>query len=214
MAKFRKAEVLSMMASRPVVPVFYHSDAATACSVMKACYDGGVRVFEFTNRGEQAHVVFKELVNFARRECPEMAVGAGTVVDAGTASLYIQLGADFVVSPLLNLDIARVCNRRLVPYIPGCFTPSEIGTAQELGCDICKVFPANDPAFVKNVLAPMPWSNIMATGGISPSNVGEWFAAGVMCVGMGSCLFPKDVVSNKDWGTITKICNEIFANLK
>jgi 2-dehydro-3-deoxyphosphogluconate aldolase/(4S)-4-hydroxy-2-oxoglutarate aldolase len=201
-----------MMASVPVVPVFYHSDAATACGVMKACYDGGIRLFEFTNRGEQAHIVFKEVVNFARRECPGMAVGAGTVVDAGTASLYIQLGADFVVSPLLGPDIARVCNRRLIPYIPGCYTPSEIGTAQELGCDVCKVFPAGDPAFVKNVLAPMPWSNIMATGGISPANVGEWFAAGVTCVGMGSCLFPKDAVDQKNWTKISNICAETLAN--
>lgn len=201
-----------MMSSVPVVPVFYHRDAATACGVLKACYDGGIRVFEFTNRGEQAHIVFRELVNFVRRECPEMAVGAGTVVDAGTAALYIQLGADFVVSPLLNPDVARTCNRRLIPYIPGCYTPTEIGTAQELGCDVCKVFPANDPAFVKNVLAPMPWSNIMATGGISPANVGQWLAAGTTCVGMGSCLFPKNAVENNDWKTITSICSEALTN--
>ena len=214
MAKFRKAEVLAAMEERPVVPVFYHGDTETACGVLRACYDGGIRVFEFTNRGEQAHVVFRELVNFARRECPEMALGAGTVVDAGTASLYIQMGADFVVSPLLNPDVARVCNRRLVPYIPGCYTPSEIGTAQELGCDVCKVFPASDPGFVKNLMAPMPWSNIMATGGISPANVGEWFAAGVMCVGMGSCLFPREAVGKKDWAAIAEICAEALKNSK
>ncbi len=148
-----------------------------------------------TNRGEQAHIVFKELVNFARRECPEMAVGAGTVVDAGTASLYIQLGADFIVSPLLNPDVAKVCNRRLIPYIPGCCTPSEVGTAQELGCDVCKVFPASDPVFVKNMLAPMPWSNIMATGGISPANIAQWFAAGVMC-------FALLLISNGEGGKV------------
>ncbi len=214
MAKFRKIEVLSMMASRPVVPVFYHSDFEMVCGVVKACYDGGIRVFEFTNRGEQAHVVFKDVVNFVRRECPDMVIGAGTVVDAGTASLYIQLGADFVVSPLFNAAIATVCNRRLVPYIPGCLTPTEIGAAQELGCDICKIFPATDPSLIKNILAPMPWTNIMATGGISPSNIKEWFAAGVTCVGMGSCLFPKELIASKNWSAITKTCADTLLNAK
>jgi 2-dehydro-3-deoxyphosphogluconate aldolase/(4S)-4-hydroxy-2-oxoglutarate aldolase len=137
-----------------------------------------------------------------------MAVGAGSVVDAGTAALYMQLGADFIVSPLFNGEVATVCNRRCVPYVPGCMTPTEIGAAQEAGCDVCKVFPASDPSFVKNILAPMPWTKIMATGGIAPGNVAQWFAAGVMCVGMGSCLFPKEAVEGGDWERISKICNE------
>lgn len=197
----------------PVVPVFYHKDHETTQHVLKACYDGGIRVFEFTNRGEQAHVVFEKLITFARRECPEMAVGAGTVVDAGTAALYIQLGADFIVSPLLNPDIARVCNRRLIPYVPGCYTPSEVGAAQELGCDVCKVFPAGDPSFVKNMLAPMPWSNIMATGGITPDNAAAWLRAGTMCVGMGSCLFPAEAVKEGDWAAIAEVCRQTLAKI-
>ncbi len=212
MAKFSKMDVMAAMGASPVVPVFYHADIDTACGVVQACYDGGVRVFEFTNRGEQAHEVFKELVRFVRRECPDMKIGVGTVVDGATAALYLQLGADFVVSPLFNADIARVCNRRLVPYVPGCYTPSEVGAAQEMGCDICKVFPAGDPSFVKNLLAPMPWSNIMATGGISPENVGQWIAAGVMCVGMGSCLFPKEAVAAMDKERISRICAEALGN--
>jgi len=195
-----------------MVPVFYHSDVEVAKQVILACYKGGVRAFEFTNRGDFAHEVFAECVKFAAKECPEMAMGVGSVVDAPTASLYIQLGACFVVGPLLNADIAKVCNRRLVAYCPGCGSVSEIGYAQELGCDLTKVFPGDvyGPAFVKSVMAPCPWSNIMVTGGVSPDkeNLTAWMKAGAFCVGMGSKLFPKDVVAAKDWNYITEKCKE------
>ena len=195
-----------------MVPVFYHKDAEVAKRVIKACYDGGVRAFEFTNRGDFAHEVFAECVKYAATECPELAMGVGSVVDAPTAALYIQLGACFVVGPLFNPDIAPVCNRRLIPYCPGCGTVSEIGHAQELGCDLCKVFPGDvyGPAFVKGMKAPMPWSKIMVTGGVAPTeeNLTAWFKAGVYCVGMGSKLFPKDRVEAQDWQYITNKCQE------
>ena len=161
MARFSKIEVISQMRATGMVPVFYHADIEVAKKVMTACYEGGVRVFEFTNRGEFAHEIFAQLSKFAAAHCPDMILGAGSVVDAGTAALYLQLGANFIVGPLFNAEVARVCNRRLVPYIPGCGTVTEIGTAQEVGCDVCKVFPAGEvggPAFVKNIKAPMPWS--------------------------------------------------------
>ena len=190
MAKFDKISVLQKIASAPMVPVFYHKDAEVAKKVIKACYEGGVRAFEFTNRGDFAQEVFAECVKFAAKECPEMAMGVGSVVDAPTAAMYIQMGACFVVGPLFNPDIAVVCNRRLVPYCPGCMTVSEIGKAQELGCDLTKVFPGDvvGPNLVKGMLAPMPWSKIMVTGGVSPDeeNLTKWFKAGVFCVGMGS----------------------------
>ena len=212
MAKFDKIQVLSKMKETGMVPVFYHSDVEVAKQVILACYKGGVRAFEFTNRGDFAHEVFAECVKFAAKECPEMAMGVGSVVDAPTASLYIQLGACFVVGPLLNADIAKVCNRRLVAYCPGCGSVSEIGLAQELGCDLTKVFPGDvyGPAFVKGVMAPCPWSNIMVTGGVSPDkdNLTAWIKAGAFCVGMGSKLFPKDVVAAKDWNYITEKCKE------
>lgn len=214
MAKFDKLAVLQKIAAAPMVPVFYHKDAEVAKKVIKACYDGGVRAFEFTNRGDFAQEVFAECVKFAAKECPEMAVGVGSVVDAPTAALYIQLGACFVVGPLFNPDIAVVCNRRLVPYCPGCMTVSEIGKAQELGCDLTKVFPGDvvGPNLVKGMLAPMPWSKIMVTGGVSPDeeNLTKWFKAGVFCVGMGSKLFPKDRVEAQDWDYITNKCKECF----
>lgn len=204
------------MKTTGIVPVFYHKDIEIAKNVLKACYDGGVRAFEFTNRGDFAHEVFTDLIKFAAKECPDLIMGVGTVVDAGTASLYLQLGANFVVSPLFNPDIAKVCNRRLVPYTPGCGSVSEIGFAQESGCDLCKVFPAGNvggPSFVKNVKAPMPWSMLMVTGAVEPTeeNLSGWFKAGVTCVGMGSNLFPSDVIAAKNWGAITTICKEAFA---
>ena len=199
-----------------MVPVFYHADIEVAKKVMTACYEGGVRVFEFTNRGEFAHEIFAQLSKFAAQHCPDMILGAGSVVDAGTASLYLQLGANFIVGPLFNAEVARVCNRRLVPYVPGCGTVTEIGTAQEAGCDVCKIFPAGEvggPAFVKNIKAPMPWSMLMVTGGVDPSadNISAWMKAGVTCVGMGSKLFPKEVIAAQEWQKITEKCKEVLA---
>ena len=195
-----------------MVPVFYHKNAEVAKKVIKACYDGGVRAFEFTNRGDFAHEVFAECVKFAAKECPELALGIGSVVDAPTAAMYIQMGACFVVGPLFNPEIAPVCNRRLVPYCPGCGTVSEIGKAQELGCDLCKVFPGDvyGTAFVKGMMAPCPWSKIMVTGGVAPTeeNLTGWIKAGVFCVGMGSKLFPKDRVEAEDWQYVTEKCRE------
>ncbi len=140
MAKFDKVAVLAKMGATGVVPVFYHKDAEVAKQVVKACYEGGIRAFEFTNRGDFAHEVFAEVVKFAAKECPDMAMGVGSVVDPATAALYIQLGACFIVGPLFNPEVSRVCNRRLVPYTPGCGTVSEVGAAQETGCDLCKCF--------------------------------------------------------------------------
>ena len=212
MSKFDKLAVLTKIGQTRMVPVFYHKDAAVACAVVKACYDGGVRSFEFTNRGDMAHEVFAELIRFTANECPDLALGVGSVVDAPTAALYIQMGACFVVGPLLNSDVAKVCNRRGVPYTPGCGTVSEVGQAQELGCDIVKVFPGDvlGPKFVKGLMAPMPWSRIMVTGGVEPTeeNLAAWIKAGAFCVGMGSKLFPKDKVTAADWQYITDICRQ------
>lgn len=219
MATYNKLQVLEAVTSTGMVPVYYNKDAETAKSVLRACYDGGVRVFEFTNRGDFAHEVFAELVKYATKECPGLILGAGTVVDAGTASLYIQLGANFIVGPLFNPDVAKVCNRRLVPYVPGCGSVSEIGFAQELGCDLCKVFPAGNvggPSFVSNIKAPMPWSLLMATGAVEPTekNLSEWFKAGVTCVGMGSKLFPKEAIQSGNWSAITELCKEALGYIR
>lgn len=219
MARFNKMQVLDAIVSTGMVPVYYNKDVETAKQVVKACYEGGVRAFEFTNRGDFAHEVFAELIKFATKECPELVLGVGSIVDAGTASLYLQLGANFVVGPLFNPEIAKVCNRRLVPYTPGCGSVSEIGFAQEVGCDLCKIFPAGNvggPSFVKNIKAPMPWSMIMATGAVEPTeeNLSAWFKAGVTCVGMGSKLFPKEMIAAGNWEAISTLCRDALATIK
>ena len=219
MARFNKMQVLDAIVSTGMVPVYYNKDVEIAKQVVKACYEGGVRAFEFTNRGDFAHEVFAELIKFATKECPELVLGVGSIVDAGTASLYLQLGANFVVGPLFNPEIAKVCNRRLVPYTPGCGSVSEIGFAQEVGCDLCKIFPAGNvggPSFVKNIKAPMPWSMIMATGAVEPTeeNLSAWFKAGVTCVGMGSKLFPKEMIAAGNWEAIATLCRDALATIK
>ena len=219
MARFHKIETLRAIIQTGIVPVYYNSDIKVAKQVVRACYKGGVRVFEFTNRGDFAHEVFGELVKYAERECPELILGAGSVVDAATAALFIQLGANFIVGPLFNPEIAKVCNRRLIPYVPGCGSVSEIGFAQEAGCDLCKIFPAGNvggPSFVKNIKAPMPWTLLMATGAVEPTeeNLAAWFKAGVTCVGMGSKLFPKEVITSDDWQAITELCRHALSIIK
>lgn len=213
MARFSKIEVLQAIKLTGMVPVFYHADLEVAKQVVKACYEGGVRAFEFTNRGDFAHEIFGQLNRWAASECPDLVLGIGSVVDAPTAALYLQLGANFVVGPMFNAEVAKVCNRRLVPYTPGCGSVSEISAAQEAGCDLVKIFPAGEvggPSFVKSVLAPMPWSMIMATGAVEPTeeNLTAWMKSGVTVVGMGSKLFPKDVIAAKNWDAIAEKCRK------
>lgn len=215
MSRFDKTQVIQKIGDTRIVPVFYNSSADVAVQVIKACYDGGIRAFEFTNRGDFAHEVFAAVVKYTARECPEMALGAGSITDAPTAALYMQEGADFIVGPLFNPDVAKVCNRRCVPYVPGCGSVTEVGFAQEVGCDIVKVFPGDvlGPKFVKAMLAPMPWTKVMVTGGVEPAreNLIGWKNAGAFCVGMGSKLFPKDRIENKDWAYITDKCKEALS---
>lgn len=203
MAKFSKLDVLQMVGAQGMMPLFYHPDLAVGKEVIKACYEGGARLLEFTNRGDFAHEVFGELNKYCASELPEMIMGVGSINDAGTASLFMQLGANFIVSASLREDIAKVCNRRKVPYMPGCGTLTEIGKAEELGCDIVKLFPGSvyGPGFIKAIKGPQPWTNIMPTGGVAPNeeNLSAWFGAGAICVGMGSKLIAKQLIKDKDF---------------
>ncbi len=206
MKKLSRPEIAIKMKESGLVPLFYHQDQEIVKQVLKAVYQGGARFFEFTHRGEFAHEVFENLVRFSREECPEMILGVGSAVDAGTASLYMNLGAEFVVSPVIREDIAKVCNRRKVLYLPGCGSLTEIGQAEELGCEILKLFPAAvlGPGFVKAIKGPQPWTSIMPSGGVNleEENIKEWFKAGVTCVGMGSALISKNMVENSDFESI------------
>ena len=216
MARFTRTDVIVRMRETGIVPIFYHKDAETCRNVIKACYAGGLRVFEFTNRGDFAHEIFSELNKWAEKEVPDMITGVGSVVDAGTTSLYIQLGANFIVSPVLNAEMAKVCNRRKILWSPGCGSVSEISYAEELGADIIKIFPGSSvggPDFIKSVKGPCPWTSLMPTGGVEPTieNLKAWFDAGAVCVGMGSNLVTKDIIAKKDWDGLSE---KIAATLK
>jgi len=198
----------------PLVPVFYHADPAVCAGVLAACYRAGIRAFEFTNRGDFAHERFAELSKQCAQEFPDMALGAGTILDAPTAALYMQLGADFVVAPNFSEEVARVCNRRKVAYMPGCATLTEVTTALEWGVEVVKVFPGDvlGPGFVKAMRGPLPWASAMVTGGVEPTreSLSTWFGAGAVAVGMGSQLFPKDLLQNRAYDQLeATICDLI-----
>lgn len=210
MAQYSRVEVASAMKETGMVPLFFHSDVALGKKVLKACYDGGARLLEFTSRGDFAHEIFSELNKYAIAALPGMMMGVGSITDAGAASTYMLLGANFVVTPVLREDIAIACNRRKVLWSPGCGSLTEIAEAEELGCEIVKLFPGDvyGPKFVKGVKGPQPWTSIMPTGGVSPDeeNLKGWFDAGVTCVGMGSKLISKEILANKDFdGLETKV---------
>ena len=203
MAKFTRLEVAEKMAETGMVPLFYHSDIEIAKKTLKACYEGGARLLEFTSRGDFAYQIFEELNRYALAELPEMILGVGSVTDAASASLYMQMGANFIVTPVLRDDIAIVCNRRKVLWSAGCGSLSEIARAEELGGEIVKLFPGSTygPDFVKAIKGPQPWTSIMPTGGVSTDedNLRGWFDAGVTCVGMGSQLISKDILAKGDF---------------
>ncbi|MCB0523519.1 MAG: bifunctional 4-hydroxy-2-oxoglutarate aldolase/2-dehydro-3-deoxy-phosphogluconate aldolase [Lewinellaceae bacterium] len=192
--------MLDKLIANPIVPVFYHADAEYSCQVVKACYDGGLRFFEFTNRGESAFGVFKELVPFVREHCPDMEIGIGTIFTASDAEKFLAAGADFVVQPVTTSDVAKVCQEHKKPWMPGALTLNEIWTAWDMGAALVKVFPGNivGPDYIKALRGPMPKVPLMVTGGVHPTreSIGEWLDAGVQAVGMGSQLFKGDAATD------------------
>lgn len=221
MAKYSRIEVAQMMKENGMVPLFFHSDIELSKKVLKACYDGGSRLMEFTSRGDFAHEVFGELNKYALAELPGMMLGVGSITDAASASLYMSLGANFIVTPVFREDIAIACNRRKVLWSPGCGTLTEIARAEELGCEIVKLFPSDiyGPEFIKAIKGPCPWTNIMPTGGVYPTveSLSSWLNAGATCVGLGSQLISKDILDKQDFdGLQTKVSQvlEIIKNIK
>ena len=218
MSQFSRIEVAALMKETGLVPLFYHPDVDLGKKILTACYNGGARLIEFTARGDFAQEVFAELNKFVIKELPEMAVGVGSVTDAAAASLYMQMGANFIVTPSLREDIAIACNRRKVLWSPGCGSLTEINKAEEMGCEIIKLFPGANfgPDFVKAIKGPQPWTSVMPTGGVTleESNLKGWFNAGVTCVGMGSNLISKAVVENKDYSGLEQSVRETLALIK
>ena len=218
MVKDRMA-VLTALMEQGVIPVFYHPDVEVCKNVIQACADGGAPCIEFTNRGDFASHVFYEVTRYFDKADPRVTMGVSSIVDAPTAGIYIANGAKFVVGPILNADVAKVCNRRKIPYSPGCGSASEISYAEELGCEIVKVFPGSSvggPDFVKAVLGPMPWTRIMPTGGVDPdeASVKKWFGAGIVAAGMGSKLITQELLDAKDYAGISKKVRETVDLIK
>ena len=214
MAKFSRLEVVTKMMETGMVPLFYHSDIEVAKKTLKACYQGGARLLEFTSRGDFAYQIFDQLNKYVLAELPEMIMGVGSITDAAAASLYMQLGANFIVTPVLREDIAIVCNRRKILWSAGCGSLTEISKAEELGGEIIKLFPGSTygPEFVKAVKGPQPWTYIMPTGGVSTEedNLKAWFESGVVCVGMGSKLISNEILANEDYnGLQNKVKNTL-----
>jgi 2-dehydro-3-deoxyphosphogluconate aldolase / (4S)-4-hydroxy-2-oxoglutarate aldolase len=215
MARFRRLKVLETMMQSGLVPVFYNQDPELAKGIAKAVADGGAKVLEFTNRGDFAYQVFCELIKWCEKETPGLILGAGSVIDQGTATLYMNSGANFIVAPFFDEEVARVCNKRKIAYMPGCGSAGEISRAEEFGAEICKIFPGGEvggPEFVKNLLGPMPWSSIMPTGGVEKTkeSITKWFKAGVACVGMGSALITKELATKGDFKTISTNIREVL----
>ena len=207
-----RIKVVQLMEEQGMVPLFYHPDIDLCKATIKAVYDGGGRLLEFTNRGAFAHEVFSTLSKYVKAELPGMCIGIGSITDAAAASFFMMAGADFIVTPSYRQDIAVVCNRRKVLYAPGIASLTEIGMAEEMGCEVVKLFPGSvyGPGFVKSVIAPQPWTKIMPTGGVSPTkeNLSAWFDAGVICVGMGSQLISNDIIENQEFETLSQKVRE------
>jgi len=218
MARYSRLEVAQVMQETGMVPLFYHPDVELGKKMLKACYDGGARLLEFTARGDFAYEVFSELNKYALAELPGMIMGVGSITDAAAASLFIQMGANFIVTPSLREDIAVTCNRRKIMYSPGCGSLTEINRAEELGVEIIKLFPGSTygPGFVKAIKGPQPWTSIMPTGGVSTEtdNLKAWFASGVTCVGMGSQLISKKVLADQDYAGLEALVSDTLKNIK
>jgi 2-dehydro-3-deoxyphosphogluconate aldolase/(4S)-4-hydroxy-2-oxoglutarate aldolase len=216
MARFDRLTVLNALVETGLVPVFYNGDLDVSKQIVAACAAGGAKAVEFTNRGDRAWNVFTQLVEWVEESAQAVILGVGSVIDAPTAALYVSSGANFVVGPVLNPEVARLCNRRKVAYMPGCGSASEVSEAEELGVEIVKVFPGAEvggPAFVKAVLGPMPWTRIMPTGGVNATeeSIRGWFGAGVACVGIGSKLITKELVAAGDYDGISRKVAQVLA---
>lgn len=210
---------MAVMEESGLVPLYYNPDLEIMKKIIENCYDGGSRIFEFTNRGDGAHQLFAELIKFTSQNFPDLMLGVGTVLESTTAGIYIQLGSNFVISPILDEQTGQICNRRKVLWMPGCATFTEISNAEALGAEVIKVFPANllgGPAFVKSITGPCPWIKLMPSGGVAPTpeNLKPWFESGATCVGMGSNLFTKDIIKNKDYGSLKNTVTDVLGIIK
>ncbi len=214
MARNASIIVYSRIEETPIVPLFFNADLTVAQHVLKACYDGGIRVFEFTNRGAEAPAIFAKLIDYCEKECPDLVLGIGTIYDAKQANEFIAMGADFMLQPFTTPEVGEVCAKHDIPWMPGTMTLTEIRNAEILGAKYVKIFPGNvvGPGFVKAIKGPMPKTKIMVTGGVEPNkeSLSSWFGAGAAAVGMGSQLFPADLIAKKDYQSIANTISDLI----
>jgi len=214
MARNTSDIVYSRIEETPIVPLFFNADLTVAQQVLKACYDGGIRVFEFTNRGAEAPAIFAKLIDYCEKECPDLVLGIGTIFDAKQATEFIEMGADFMLQPFTTPELGEVCAKHDIPWMPGTMTLTEIRNAEILGAKYVKIFPGNvvGPGFVKAIKGPMPKTKIMVTGGVEPNkeSLSSWFGAGAAAVGMGSQLFPADLIAKKDYQAISNTISDLI----
>lgn len=213
-------EITNQLNEKGFIPLFYHSDIEVCIGIVKACFDGGIRVVEFTDRGEKALENFKKLKIYVNTNLPGMLLGIGSITNKKQAEEFLNAEADFIVAPILDEETGKYCKQENVAWIPGCGTLSEIARAVKIGAEVVKIFPGNvlGSGFVKAVLGPMPQLKLMPTGGVEPTeeNLKAWFDAGVFCVGMGSKLISKETMDNRNFHSLTlqvqnliKLINEI-----
>ena len=214
MARNASIIVYSRIEETPIVPLFFNADLTVAQHVLKACYDGGIRVFEFTNRGAEAPAIFAKLIDYCEKECPDLVLGIGTIYDAKQANEFIAMGADFMLQPFTTPEVGEVCAKHDIPWMPGTMTLTEIRNAEILGAKYVKIFPGNvvGPVFIKAIKGPMPKTKIMVTGGVEPNkeSLSSWFGAGAAAVGMGSQLFPADLIAKKDYQSISNTISDLI----
>jgi 2-dehydro-3-deoxyphosphogluconate aldolase/(4S)-4-hydroxy-2-oxoglutarate aldolase len=217
MATYSSDAIQQAMRSSGMIPVFYHPDVDTAKAVLDACYKGGVRVFEFTNRGENAFEVFVQLLKHAE-QYPDLMMGIGTIMNGEVTQKFCDAGAHFIVSPILKSEMATVCHKNNKLWIPGCATLTEIVTAKDLGAKVIKIFPGSvlGPGFVSSIMPVVPGLQLMPTGGVEPTeaNLSAWFKAGVVCVGMGSQLISKEIIETKNWAKLEQGVKDALAIIK
>lgn len=205
-------KIIDLMLETKIIPLFYVADSEIALKLIDACYEGGARVIEFTNRGDQAEKVFSDMITYSKEKYPELALGIGSISSPAQVNRFVELGADFLVSPFIDEEIAMECKKLGKFWTGGCATLSEMHRAHKWGVPLMKAFPGNilGPAFIKGAKAPCPWLKIMPTGGVKPErdNLRSWFDAGASCVGMGSRLFVKNEEGKFQFDKITSLLKE------
>jgi 2-dehydro-3-deoxyphosphogluconate aldolase / (4S)-4-hydroxy-2-oxoglutarate aldolase len=214
----KKAEISKLIKDQGVLPLFFYKDADVSVEVLRALYQAGIRTVEYTNRGEAALNNFSKMRAAIDKEMKGMYLGVGTIKNADAARAFINAGADYLISPGLVEDAAKVADANKMLWIPGCMTPSEIIRAEQLGAKIIKLFPGNllGPSFLSGIKEIFPDLSFMPTGGVEveKGNLSGWFKAGVCAVGMGSKLITKTHLENRDYAGIRSATEESIRLIK